>query len=381
MFVPYLRYFEIKLVRKMVFEIKIELFHKLMKLDMRYFEKSQSGEALKALNWDANSLKDSYFSHVYWVLGKITLGASSLIAMMIYSRILAVISLVICLVTVFVSIWLNNEMKKSARRVQESVARLANCLSNILSGFSTLKMYDGSSIVIDYYKNENKTSAKQESIRVEKAAVLEMLAFLLGILGSFGTIIVGVYLVANYGMDYGTVMAVVTLQLTFSNTMQRLGSSLAAFTTSLVKADRVFDFLELECEEKELWLEDIDINMCEKAITENVIEIDNLDFSYDDKIKLFKGFEMNISSDEKVMIMGESGCGKSTLLKLLLHFYPVKDGQIKIYGRDINSYPVKNLRDIITYIPQESYLFEGTIAENIAYGSSGSCQTGSFFQQ
>lgn len=365
---PYLRYFEIKLVRKMVFEIKIKLFHKLMKLDMTYFENSHSGEALKTLNWDANSLKDSYFSHVYWVLGKITLGVSSLVTMIVYSPFLTAISVTICFITVLVSIWLNNEMKKSARRVQENTANLAKYLSNILDGFSTLKMYSGSGIVLDYYKNENKKVTIQENKRIKKAAILEMLTFLLGILGSFGTIIAGTYLVAHNSMDYGTVMAVVTLQMSFSGTMQRIGSSIAAFTTSLVKADRVFDFLELECEENESHKEDIERNAYEKPIT-----ITNLHFSYDDKTTLFEGFHMNIDSNEKVMIMGESGCGKSTLLKLLLNFYQVKTEQIKIYGNDINQYSLKQLRNIITYIPQESYLFEGTIAENIAYGTAGLC--------
>lgn len=115
---PYLRYFMIKLVRKMVFELKIKLFQKLMRLDMSYFEKSHSAEGMKTLNWDANSLKDSWFSHVYWVLGKVTLGVAALITMFIYSRLLTVISVVICVITAWVSVWLNNAIKKNAKIVQ-----------------------------------------------------------------------------------------------------------------------------------------------------------------------------------------------------------------------------------------------------------------------
>lgn len=379
---PYLRYFEIKLVRKMVFDIKMRLFDKLMKLEMRYYEKNHSGEALKTLNWDANSLKDSWFSHVYWVLGKITLGISSLIAMLIYSPILTVISIVISVVTVLVSIWLNNEMKKSAVNIQKSTAGLAKYLSDILAGFPILKMYSGSNIVLDHYMDENRKVTVKENQRVKKAASLEMLGFLLGITGSFGTIIAGTYLVAEKGMDYGTVMAVVTLQMSLGSTMQRLGNSLAAFTTSLVRAGRVFDFLELDCEEKQN--EAVYINSDQNInVNENMapIEITNLNFSYNNlksenpecQTMVFKDFNMSVGTNEKVALMGESGCGKSTLLKLLLRFYPVENGMIQIYGKDINCYPVGQLRDMITYIPQESWLFEGTITENIAYGSNRQC--------
>ncbi len=360
---PYLRYFQIKLVRKMVFEIKQKLFHKLMQLDMDFYEKNHSGEVLKTLNWDANSLKDSWFSHVYWVLGKITLGISSLAAMFLYSPLLTVISVIICAITVFVSVKLNNEIKKSAKEVQKSTANLAKYLSDILQGFPVLKMYEGSYIVYNHYRKENEKVTEQENHRVRKAAKLEMLTFLLGILGSFGTIAAGIFLVSEGKLDYGTVMAVVSLQMSVGNTMQRMGSSLASFSTSLVKAGRVFDFLELNCEEKNDMGKPVSVNSGEAPV-----RIQNLTFSYDD-VKVLKGLSMDIKSNDKVIIKGKSGCGKSTLLKLLAGFYPVNAGQIQIYGKDINAYSLWQLRNMITYIPQDNYLFEATIAENIAYGS------------
>lgn len=359
---PYLRYFQIKLVRTMVFEIKIRLFQKLMKLDMNYFVKNHSGEALKTLNWDANSLKDSWFSHVYWVLGKIVPGISSLIAMCLYSPVLTVISVIFCSLTVTVSVKLNGEIKKSAKAVQNSTAALANYFSDILQGFSVLKMFEGSSIVMQNFYDENEKVTVREKLRVEKTAKLEMVSFLLGILGSFGTIAAGVFLCKRGEMDYGTVMAVVTLQMNVGSAMQRLGSSMAIFSTSLVKAGRVFDFLELTCEEENGLREPVQAD-----ISETPVRIHNLTFFYDD-VKVLDSVNLDIKPNEKVIVKGKSGCGKSTLLRLLMGFYPVDGGQIQIYGRDINTYSLEQLRDMITYIPQENYLFEATVAENIAYG-------------
>ncbi|MFQ9074184.1 MAG: ABC transporter transmembrane domain-containing protein [Lachnospiraceae bacterium] len=93
---PYLRYFQIKLVRKMVYELKLKLYEKLLSMNMDFFKSTHSADAIKTLNWDANSLKDSWFSHISWVLGKIVMVASAIITMCFYSPILVGISLIIC---------------------------------------------------------------------------------------------------------------------------------------------------------------------------------------------------------------------------------------------------------------------------------------------
>lgn len=365
---PYRRYFQIRVVRNIVFDIKIRLFEKLSKMDMDYFEKHHSAEALKTLNWDANSLKDSYFSHIYWVFGRLVTGVASILAMLVYSPILALVSIGFCLVTVSVSIRINRQIKQMDRDIQRKVARLTARLSDILSGFPLFKMYRGSSIVLDSFQCENEQVAKEEKQKVKKLSNLEMVSFLLGILASFGTIAVGAFLVSRGRIDYGTVMAIVSLQLSVSAMVQSFGSALTTFHTSLVRAGNVFDFLELDCEEPQSG-KAVDLRTdC------NPVEIESLTFSYFENQDVLKDFSMTVAQGEKIMIMGESGCGKSTLLKLLLRFYQNTSGKIMLYGHDIDAYPLWQLRQLITYIPQNSYLFEGSIRENIAFGYAGKGQ-------
>lgn len=365
---PYRRYFQIRVVRNIVFDIKIRLFEKLLKMDMDYFEKHHSAEALKTLNWDANSLKDSYFSHIYWVFGRLVTGVASILAMLVYSPIMALVSIGFCLVTVSVSIRINRQIKQMDRDIQRKVARLTARLSDILSGFPLLKMYRGSSIVLDSFQCENEQVAKEEKQKVKKLSNLEMASFLLGILASFGTIAVGAFLVSRGRIDYGTVMAIVSLQLSVSTMVQSFGSALTTFHTSLVRAGNVFDFLELDCEEPQGG-KAVDLRTdC------NPVEIESLTFSYFENQDVLKDFSLTVVEGEKIMIMGESGCGKSTLLKLLLRFYQNTSGKIMLYGHDIDAYPLWQLRQLITYIPQNSYLFEGSIRENIAFGYAGKGQ-------
>lgn len=140
---PYLRYFQIKLVRKMVYELKLKLYEKLLSMNMDFFKSTHSADAIKTLNWDANSLKDSWFSHIYWVLGKIVMVASAIITMCFYSPILMGISLIICAFTAFVSVKINKSIKKYAKMAQKKSTKLSILLSNIIAGFVTLKMSSG----------------------------------------------------------------------------------------------------------------------------------------------------------------------------------------------------------------------------------------------
>lgn len=367
---PYLRYFHIHLVRRMVYDLKLRLFEKLLDMNMKFYDDTHSAEAMRTLNMDADSLKTAWFSHVYWVSGKIVLVIASVVTMCFYSPILTCIALIISVLTAFVSIRINNSIKKHAKNVQKKSAKLAALFSDIISGFVTLKMNPGASIVLKHFYKENEESAQAERSRVRMEASLEMAAFLLGIIGSFGTIIVGALLVADGKLNFGIVMAVVTLQMSMSSAMQRLGSSLAAFSTSVVIAGHVFDFLELEQEECVGWNTQTQVDTVDLHDKCNVaIELYKLHFSYDDMENTQLYYEgLKVENGEKILMAGESGCGKSTFLKLLLRFYPAQSGSVRLYGRELNEYSLMQLRNMITYVPQESYLFEGTIRENIEYG-------------
>lgn len=361
---PYRRYLQIKIVRKIVFDIKVQLFNKLLRLNMNYYENNHSGDILKTLNWDANSLKDSYFSHVYWVFGGLVSGISAIVAMIIFSPLLALISVCFCLITVFISVRINRQIKEMDKAIQTKLAKLTTYLSDILFGFAELKMYDGAKIVYDHFHDENESLLNSGKLKAGRAGSLDAITFLLGILASFGTISAGAYLVARGRLDYGTVMAVVSLQMSVSALLQNLGSSITTLSSSLVKAARVFDFLEMDCEESQV---NTDMPI---PTSETPVEIDKLSFSYDGTKKILDDFSLSLKDGEKVLLMGESGCGKSTLIKLLLGFHQKDAGSIRLYGREVGEYPTSILRGIITYVPQRNYLFEGTIRENIAFGAA-----------
>lgn len=363
-FAPYMRYFQMKQVRSIVFDIKINMIKKLTNLNMQYFEEHHSGDVLKRLNHDADCLKDTYFSRVFRVLVLCFDGASSIVMMLVYNWKLALISILFSGISVLISIGMNKIVDRLSHDIQDRIVRLTERLSDVLSGFLILKMYTGGRLVTDDYFNENNGARKSMLKRTRVLSLLEMLTFLTGMLGSFGTIIAGVFLVMRGELDYGTVMAVVTLQMGVSGMFQNLGGAMANYVASIAEAQRVFDFIELEDVENE-------INKKEylKPVIEQGISLENVTFAYKNRKTVLDNFRMNVAYGEKVMVVGESGCGKSTLLKLLMRFYDKTAGTIRIFGHEIEEYSLTQLHELITYVPQENYLFAGTIRENIIYGN------------
>lgn len=359
---PYLRYFQMRVVRKIVFDIKIRLFDKLLNMDMKFYESNHSGEVLKTLNWDANSLKDSYFSHIFWVVSRVINGVVTIVAMILYNHILGSIALGFCVVTVALSWIVNKKIKESDVKINSAVAGITTRIIDILDGFFILKMYPGVALVEDDYYNRVNQVYQSERSRAIKVSSFSMVTFLLSILSNFGTIIVGAYMVAKGMMDYGTIMAIVALGEGASYFLRTLAKTTTIMSSSLAKAGRVFDFLELKGEEAYTGEECI--------IKENspAIDMKKISFSYGEK-NVINNYSLSLNEKESVMIMGESGCGKSTLIKLIMGFYKC-EGEVSIFGNNINEVSLKSLRNLITYIPQESYLFEGSIRDNIAYGTA-----------
>lgn len=362
---PYLRYFQMRQVRYIVFNIKVSMFSKLTKLNMQYFEEHHSADVLKRLNQDANSLKDTYFSRVFRVLFIAFNGFVSILSMIIYSWKLAAVSILFSLISVAISIYMNKLIKKLSKEIQGKIGKLSEGLSDILQGFLMIKMFSGAHIVMDSYLDENNKVKTSMVHRTRVLSMLEMLTFLIGMLGNIGTIIVGVFLVLRGELDYGTVMAIITLQMSVSAMFQYMGGALADYAASLAEAQRVFDFLELD----EVETHGLQENVLEPK-REDGIHMENVTFSYKGRNKVLDSFNMNVDDGEKVMIVGESGCGKSTILKLLLRFYDKTQGRIHIYGHEISDYSLEQLHDMITYVPQGNYLFAGTIKDNISYGNS-----------
>ena len=356
-FNPFIRYLNMKQVRYIVFDLKTSMVKKLIDFRMKYFDSSHSAEAMQKISFDADYLKAAYFSGVYSVINNMVLGTFSIVMMICLNAALALISIIIAAVTVILIIYFTKKIKSSYQLINKKLTTLTALFSDILHGIIVIKMCGGSGVIFDKYNQENE-EVNHTYIKIGKLdASMEMCNFLIGTISTFGTIWAGVVM-AHYGrIDYGTVMAIATFQITLSNVFRRMGGSFSFFMSALSRYERIEEFMKSETEKSE--------GMEEFQLVKNLaVEFDEVAFSYKDAA-VIDHLSFKIPCGGKYILAGKSGSGKSTIFKLLLRMYDVNKGSIRIFGHNLEQYNLQKLREHIAYVSQDCYLFEGTIYDNI----------------
>ena len=231
---------------------------------------------------------------------------------------------------------------------------IAERISNILSGIEQIKIFSLKSVMVEQYIKENEKYRKEQNKRNFMSASLDGLNQIFELLGS----LVFIALAAVY-LLYGSM----------SWNLLQVGLYIPSMANYLANAKRVFEFLDME-EEPERYESVSAISFQGDA----EISIRDVTFSYDGRQDVLQHFNLDIPKGKCVALKAESGKGKSTIAKLILGLYPVKEGKIFIKGKAYEEYPLAEVRQLIGYVPQEPYLYDVSVAENIRYGRPGASQ-------
>lgn len=368
---PITRYLHITVVRYLMKDLKIKLFHHLEHLDLRYFESHHSGDSIQRLSNDVDALKTAYFTQVFVVMRSSFGGITSIITMFLYDYKIALIVLLISLISVSISLIFAKIIRKTSNKISNQMSLLTQKLSDILDGFYVLKMYSGAKVIVKHYEDQNEVSTTFRLKRNKQRAIIDGLNIGFATISTIGVMMMGAIMVSNGITDYGNVMAVITLQTSASYMFGNLGKSISNLQTSMSYAARVYELMDTPIE-SELKSQRSNHEKTEHSIEneseDTIITFENVVFGYKSKPLLFDKISFDIPQGSKVAFLGESGCGKSSILKLLLGLYPIQFGRIKLAGKSINDYSLEDLRKMISYVPQDAYLFEETIKNNIRFG-------------
>jgi ATP-binding cassette subfamily B protein len=175
---------------------------------------------------------------------------------------------------------------------------------------------------------------------------------------------IGMVMIINNMLTFGKLMAIIQMLNGLMWMFNSLGGFLTQLQGSLAGIDRIFEILDIEEEVSVVSNNLVNVDMDDHH---RIIEFENIEFAYEET-NVLNSVNIEVGKNEVTAIVGSSGGGKSTLFKLLLKFYNLKEGCIKVFGKDINTFSLEELRSLIAYVPQDNYLFSGTIADNIAYG-------------
>lgn len=346
------------------------VFHHEVRLPYSYYEKHHSGELLSKLSYDLEKTGSIYGSRLRRTVAPVLQVIVYLVPMLILSW-----QITLCLVGVnLIMLAINGLLIAPIRNVSKQLSRtnskMTEKMSNLLQGMEQARMYGAGRNTVDEFIAENRKFVKENDKKIIFTAVLESCSNGFDLLCALAFLMLGIYFVQNGHTTLGSLTAIYSLYGTFSFQFLQLGRYLPELIGCLVNAQNIFEFLE-EQEEPECWYDEAEHqSMQSMAFSEKTaaVEMDHITFFYHEDKPLLEGFSMQVENGESIAITGPSGCGKTTLSKLLLGFYPILQGDILIGGKSYRELSNREVRKQIAYVPQEPYLFNVTIRENIRIG-------------
>ena len=348
-------------------KIKKHVFDKALKLPITYYDQHHSGEVMAKLIHDTDKANGIYSSRLRRVIAPILFVIVYMIAMLIMNPVMTLCLILVNAVLLFANTLLAKPMKRIGKELSKKNAFMSEKLLNIIGGIETIKIFDKTDKNVRQYKETNEEYTKVQEHKMVFDSILDACNIGFDLLCALMFLVIGVIFIEHDWVAIGNVVTIYSMYGVLSYRFLTLGRYYPELVNCIAYTEKVIEFLsekeELDSDMIEQGeLADIDYNY------DNAIEIKDLEFSYDDSHEIFKCLSAKIPTKKNVAIVGESGCGKSTLAKLILGFYPYKKGEIKYFGYTVKTLGLEQARNMIAYVPQEPYLFETTILENIRYG-------------
>lgn len=354
------------------------IFFKSMKLPYDYYENTHSGDFMSKLMYDGDRASDVYGSRFRRILMPFIMVVCYLIPMLFLSWQITLGLMGICILTFIVNGMFIKPMKRISKKLSKVHAQLTENLSNILAGMEMIKVFGLDDVMVSNYVSVNQEFLKKQRKKNRMSAGLDSLNTCFDLLSSIVFIAVGLFLVSNDITTVDKLAAIYMMYGSLSWNFLQIGIYIPDIANCLVNANRVFEFLDMR-------EEPITYKGRKDNTEPGYIVMEHVDFSYDLedadsksengevilKRKILNDFSMNIAKGDIVALKGESGKGKSTIAKLLMGFYPIQEGSISIAGKPFQSMSLEEIRNMIAYVPQEPYLYNVSISENISYGKPG----------
>ncbi|MDE7020237.1 MAG: ABC transporter ATP-binding protein/permease [Lachnospiraceae bacterium] len=346
------------------------LYSKCMRLPYSYYDNTHSGEFMSKIIYDGERAQGIYGSRFRRILMPAVMTLFYLGSMFLLSW-----QLTICLFAVSLILFAINgafiiPMQRMSTKMSKTNASITEQISNILSGMEQIRIFQLRSLMVERYIENNEHYKKEQGKVNVMSAALDGLNQGFELIGSLVFIALGIFFVGIGITSIGNLAAVYVLYFNMSWNMLQVGLYIPSMASYLANAKRVFEFLDREEEQQERRISQNDNqgNLSFPELQRFAVQIENVSFSYDGRQPVLQNFNLNIEKGKCVAIKGESGKGKSTIAKLLLGFYTIDAGNILLNGKDFKTYSLREIRELIGYVPQEPYLYNVSIEDNIRYG-------------
>ena len=345
-------------------KLRSNISTKINKLPLKFFDAHQSGDILSRVTNDVDTIAQSMNQSLSTLVSAITLFIGAIIMMFVTNWIMAITAIVSSLLGfVFMFLILGKSQKYFTAR-QVELGNLNSHIEEIYSGLNVVKAYNGKKESNQKFDELNK---KVYECNRKSQFLSGLMPPMMNFIGNFGYVavcIVGALLTMNDLTTFGVIVAFIAYVRLFTSPLSQIAQAMTSLQSTAAASERVFEFLD----EEEMPSEENKTKVLDRKKVKGKIEFNQVVFQYDGNDKpTIHNFSAVAKPGQKVAIVGPTGAGKTTMVNLLMKFYEINGGDIKIDGVSINDLTRENVHSLFTMVLQDTWLFNGTIKENIIY--------------
>lgn len=344
-------------------KLRSSISEKINKLPLKFFDHNLSGDILSRVTNDVDTIAQSLNNSLSTLVSSITLFIGSIIMMFVTNYIMAITAIVSSLIGFILMFIILNKSQRYFTARQKNLGKLNGYIEEIYSGLNVVRSCNAKDETINEFDklNDNLYDCNRKS-----QFLSGLMQPIMGFIGNFSYVavcIVGALLVSKSVISFGVIVAFIMYVRLFTNPLSQIAQAMTSMQSTAAASERVFGLLE----EEEMDSENDITKKLDKHKVKGNIEFKNVKFGYDrDKI-IINDFTAKVKAGEKIAIVGPTGAGKTTMVNLLMKFYDINDGDILIDGTSIKELKRDNIHSLFTMVLQDTWLFNGTVKENIIY--------------
>lgn len=344
-------------------KLRSSISEKINKLPLKFFDHNLSGDILSRVTNDVDTIAQSLNNSLSTLVSSITLFIGSIIMMFVTNYIMAITAIVSSLIGFILMFIILNKSQRYFTARQRELGKLNGYIEEIYSGLNVVRSCNAKDETINEF---DKLNDKLYDCNRKSQFLSGLMQPIMGFIGNFSYVavcIVGALLVSKSVISFGVIVAFIMYVRLFTNPLSQIAQAMTSMQSTAAASERVFGLLE----EVEMDSENDITKKLDKHKVKGNIEFKNVKFGYDKDKIIINDFTAKVKAGEKIAIVGPTGAGKTTMVNLLMKFYDINDGDILIDGTSIRELKRDNIHSLFTMVLQDTWLFNGTVKENIIY--------------
>ena len=341
--------------------IRKKFFEKIQTVPIRYVDSKTHGDLLSRMVNDTENVTDGFLEGVSTIFNGVITIISTLIFMFVLNVSIALIITILTPFSLFISFIIAKKSQRLFRAHAKSHGDMTGFLEEMVTSQSVVKMFNHEDENINAFKKLNSHNYTVGEKSDFYASITNPLTRFVNAFVYIAVAFIGAILALNGHITIGTISVFLSYANSFGKPFSELSSEITELQTAFASAERIFNVLD----EKD---EPSDLEFGELGFVDGSLRVENASFSYVPKQKLLQNLNLDIKPGQKIAIVGPTGCGKTTFINLLMRFYDLTGGTIYLSGTDISKVKRSSLRSQYGMVLQESWMFNATVKENIAYG-------------